>query len=576
MRVLVLSLLLASGAAAQAPRVVSMSPAPNTVTAERDADIVVQFDRDLDASTVDASSVRVFGRWSGPARGALSVDGDRIRFRPDTPFMAGETVTVSVARRVASGGVAMAHGMEAQYWTRAEGEPSTYELGDWITVRQPGEGNIVSYGAYAGDLDGDGDSDLAVPNELSADVRVFLNDGSGGYSDFTVYPLPDGNWPSPSEGADLDHDGEIDIVVGNANNEMLSVMLGDGAGSFASVASYPTTGVGVRGLAVLDADGDGHDDVITANRDTGTLSQFMGRGDGTFDAPTTLDPGGFGATALAAGDANGDGILDLFVGAIGSDEVALMLGDGQGGFAVSDRISTGGGPWMLAAGDLDGDGDADVVSAGSHANVVDVVLSNGDGTLASGGTYTSGRLTIAVDLGDLDGDGNLDLVSSNYFSGDFYIYRGDGSGAFAERQRLTIEGAGSCAVLHDRDGDGVLDITAIDEVGDRIYFVERLVSPSTEPGADAPVRIALASPNPGTGAVQVRLSGEAGRDARVTVVDALGRTVATLYDGPVGATTRTLTWEADVAPGVYSVRLQATGDSSGAGGASGLVRVTRI
>ncbi|MEL6614399.1 MAG: FG-GAP-like repeat-containing protein [Bacteroidota bacterium] len=569
MRVLLLPLVLASVASAQAPRVVSVSPAPNAVSVDRDTEFVLQFDRALDAATVDDTSVRVFGRWSGPARGSLTVDGDRVRFRPDAPFMAGETVTVSVSRRVASGGVPMAHGMEMQVWTRSEPITSSFVLGDWITVRQPGEGRITSYGAYAGDLDGDGDSDLAVPNELTADVRVFLNDGSGGYEDFVIYPLPDGNWPSPSEGADFDHDGEIDIVVGNANNEMLSVMLGDGAGSFSSIVSYPTTGTSVRGLAVLDADGDGHDDVITANRSTGTLSRFMGRGDGTFDAPTTLDAGGFGETALASGDADGDGILDLFVGAIGSDEVILMLGDGEGGFAVSDRISTPGAPWMLAAGDLDGDGDADVVSAGSHADVVDVVLSNGDGTLASGATLASGDLTIAVDLGDLDGDGILDLVSSNYFSGDFYVYRGDGVGGFAERQRLAIEGAGSCAVLHDRDGDGVLDITAIDEVGDRIYFVEHVVSPSTEPGAAAPVRLDLVSPNPASGAVRVRLSGEAGRDAHVTVVDALGRTVATLYDGTVGSVAQTLVWEADVTPGVYTVWLRASG-------ARGSVRVTRL
>ena len=541
----------------------------------RDAEVTLTFDRPLDAASVTGASVRVFGRWSGPARGALSLDADgrTVRFAPSRPFMAGETVTVSLSRPLASAGGEIERPYAYQFWTRTAAFSGTYQLGPWLPVREEGESSIVSYGAYAGDLDGDGDSDLAVPNELPADVRVFLNDGQGGYGTFVKHALPGGSWPSPSEGADLDHDGRVDIVVGNGNNEMLSVMLGDGAGAFASIASYPATGEAVRGLAVLDADGDGHDDVVTANRSSGTLSLFMGRGDGTFDAATTLHPGGFGATALAAGDADGDGILDLFVGTIGSKEVVLMLGDGQGGFAVSDRITTSGAPWMLASGDLDGDGDADVVSAGSYDNAVDIVYSGGDGTLASGGALPSGSLTIAVDLGDLDGDGDLDLVSSNYITGDFWIYDGDGAGGFAFRQRLTIEGAGSCSVLHDRDGDGVLDITGIDEVNDRLYFIESVVASVAEPGTNASSRLTLLGPNPASGAVQVRLGAPpeaAAPSARVTVVDALGREVAVLHDGPTGAGSRVLTWDGrGVAPGVYLIRLEAAG-------ASGSVRVTRL
>ena len=567
---LVLAVLFASGAMAQAPQVASLSPSPGLVVAERDADIVVTFDRALDAATISEASVRVFGRWSGVARGTLQLENGRrrVRFSPSRPFMAGETVTVSVSRDVTSGGVALASGFEAQFWTRAGYRSDTYAVGEWIDIRRPGEGSIISYGAYAGDLDGDGDSDLAVPNELPADVRVFLNDGSGGYGEFTVHALPNGNWPSPSEGADLDHDGAIDLVVGNGNNDMLSVLMGDGEGAFSSVASYPTTGNAVRGIAVVDADGDGHDDVVTTNRDTHNMSLFMGRGDGTFSAPVTLDPGGRGATALASGDANGDGILDLFVGAINSREVILMLGDGVGGFTVADRVTTSGAPWMLAAGDLDGDGDADVVSAGSYDDVVDVVLSDG-ATLRAGASLPSGTFTIAVDLGDLDGDGDLDLVSSNYNSGDFVVYAGDGAGGFTERQRLAIDGAGSCAVLHDRDGDGVLDITAIDEINDRLYFVQHVSTPGTEPEPEAAVRIALASANPASGDVRVRLQAEAGRSARVTVSDVLGREVAVLHDGPASGE-RTLTWRADAAPGLYLVRMEASS------GDSGLVRVVRL
>ncbi len=58
-----------------------------------------------------------------------------------------------------------------------------------INVRQPGEGWIQTYGTYAGDLDGDGWSDFIVPNEIAADIRVFMNDQQGSYDDFTIFNI---------------------------------------------------------------------------------------------------------------------------------------------------------------------------------------------------------------------------------------------------------------------------------------------------------------------------------------------------------------------------------------------------
>ncbi|MEM6327598.1 MAG: FG-GAP-like repeat-containing protein, partial [Bacteroidota bacterium] len=477
-----LTLLLASAAVSQ-PRLTASSPGANAIGVERDADIVLNFDQPLDPASVTDANVRVFGRWSGVMTGTLALedDGRRVRFRPVRPFMAGETVTVQVSRDLAASGTGIDAAQSLQFWTATTPTEAVFVLGDWIPIREPGEGNIVSYGANAGDLDGDGDSDLAVPNEQSGDVRVFLNDGTGRYGEFTIYDLPEGRWPSPSESADLNADGRMDLVIGNADNDRMSVMLGDGAGSFSSIVSYPATGSGVRGLAVFDADGDGNDDVVTANRDGGNVSLFIGRGDGTFEPPVTFDPGGDGETALAAGDANGDGVMDLFIGTYLSNEVILMLGDGRGGFTVSDREPLVGAAWMLTAGDVDGDGLTDVVSAAAFANAVEIVRSNGDGTLTRTATIPSGRFTIAVDLGDLDGDGDLDLVSSNFITGDFVIYDGDGAGGFTETHRVVIDGAGSCAVLHDRDGDGTLDVTGIDEREDRIYFLNR-VTTTTEAG----------------------------------------------------------------------------------------------
>ena len=546
--------------AAQAPSVLSVTPAAGFIGSDVDTDIVVQFDEALDPGTVTSGSFRVFGRWSGPAAGTFSFeDGDQtIRFTLTEPCAYGETVTVAMSRAITdAGGTPMDHAYSWSFWTTStQLSEIEFQETSFMSLREGGEGTIQSYGAYAGDLDNDGWSDLAVPNEIPADVRVLLNDGNGTYSSFTIFPLPNGGLPSTNEGGDFNADGNIDIAVGNGSNDRLSVMLGDGAGGFPSIVSYQTTGSQVRGVAVLDANGDGYEDLVTANRSNGTLSYFEGNGDGTFQPAVNIEPGGSGATSLAAADANGDGIMDLFVGALNSSEIILMLGDGNGGFSVSDAIDTEGSPWMLAAGDVDGDGNVDVVAAGSSGNVADVVFGDGAGGLESTDFYASGSFTLAIDLSDLDGDGDLDMISSNYSSGDFYVFENDGTGFFSHVQTLPVAGAGSCIIAHDRDNDGTLELTGVDEVTDRLYFYESIGVVASENPADHRTDLVVTQ-NPFRGETTLHVRFDGPQHARLRVFDMLGREVAVLLDGAVSAGEQSIRWSANQMPsGVYVALLE--------------------
>lgn len=560
--------LLAAPLAAQAPSVVSVFPTSGFVGSDVDGEIVVEFDEALNPATVTTQTFNVFGRWSGPAAGTISLEnGDRtIRFTPFEPCAFGETVTVRMSKGITdAGGTPLNHAYSWQFWTGAtQLDAIIYQEVSFLSLREPGEGNIISYGAYAGDLDNDGWSDLAVPNEIPADVRVLLNEQNGTYTSFTTYPLPNGALPSTNEGGDFNEDGNIDIAVGNGSNNRLTIMLGDGLGGFPSLVSYVSTGNQVRGLAVLDANGDGHEDIVTANRSDGTLSYFEGNGDGTFDAAVGFDPGGSGETAVVPADANQDGIMDLFVGALVSDEIILMLGDGDGGFAFSDRISVAGAPWMLAAGDVNGDGHADVVSAGSGGNVADIVFGDGLGGLASTTSYASGTFPLAIDLGDVDGDGDLDMVVSNYSSGDFYVFGNDGSGVFTLEDTMEVNGAGSCVVLHDRDNDGVIEITGIDENDDRLYFYESIGTVVNEAASENQPHL-LVTNNPFRGQTTLRVSIDEPQRARLRIFDMLGREVAVLLDGAVSAGLRTIQWSASELPaGVYVALLETTSGSEAA------------
>lgn len=442
-------------------------PGPQSIGAPTDTDIVVTFRQTVTPAQLLTAGNAVFGRWSGPVPGVwqLESDGTVARFSPSRSFMAGEWVTVRLPRGVAGG-------FEWGFW--AASAPATMVFGspDVRSARDFSEGRIRSYGAYAGDLNGDGWSDLMIPNEDANDFRVFLNDASGDYDSFTSYAIPSGNRPSTNEGVDLDNDGDTDLVIGNSRNQVLSVFLNQGDGSYLSGGSHDA-GEQIRGVCVADFDVDGNADVITANRvgdGAGNVTLFIGNGTGGFESQTTFEAGVTGETACAVGDADLDGRPDVFIGGIGSGEIVVLINDGSGQLSIGSRTPAGGGPWMLASGDLNGDGMVDVVSANEAQGEVAVLFGDGRGGLGSPTTYTVGARPLAVDLGDIDGDGDLDVVTSNFEGVDWTVYENVGAGVLGNPNSYPASSAGSCATLHDRDNDGDLDMTGIDELDDLIYL----------------------------------------------------------------------------------------------------------
>jgi hypothetical protein len=461
-------------------------PPAQTITAEPSADIVVRFSTPVDPFTVTAESFRVFGRWSGPSGGTFQFEaGDSIvRFIPDEPLFAGEWMTVMLSHDIAgAGGDSLSTGFMWNFWVRTlPGVLDMVELAV-IQIRQPDEIHIQSYGAYAGDLNDDGWSDLAIPNEQSNDLRVFLNNGSGMYGAFTIHFLPGANTPSANEGADFNADGFIDLAIGSGGNTNMNVVFGDGAGGFLMDTVY-VSGSSVRGIAVIDIDTDGDDDIVSANRFGSTLTLFLNDGTGVFGSAGSFDAGVNGETAVAVTDANGDGIADLFVGGYAGQELAILLGDGLGNLVFSDKTPALGTPWMIAIGDVNGDGLADVACANSLANNCSVAFGDGLGGLLAATTFPGGTFPLAIDLGDLDGDGDLDMVTSSYSSADFRVFANDGSGGFAAPIIYPSASAGSCATLHDRDNDGDLDMSVIDEIQDLLFIYNNTCCDGTTGNVD--------------------------------------------------------------------------------------------
>jgi FG-GAP-like repeat/Bacterial Ig-like domain len=511
----------------QALQVATTAPTGQTTVAG--TAILVTFNQPLNPQTVGPGSFRVFGRWSGPAKGQFSfLENDMtISFQPDEPFFAGEMVWVQLSKGIAGDmGEPLAKPFAWAFGIKAAPGFLDQPLESTIELRLPGEDYLQTYGAYAGDMNNDGYSDLVAVNESSDDLRILLNDGTGHYPDFTVYDTGDDSTPSPSEGADFNNDGEIDLVVTTAWDSEVRVLMGDGQGNFTSMDTYYTSN-GVRGVVVGDFNGDGWDDMLTTNRLAGNISIFLNDGDGTFTASTVNLPNQ-DETACALVDANHDGILDIYYAAFNSQLCGVLLGDGNGAFALSSQMAVQGRPWMIGAADLNGDGHPDLVSANSNSNKTAVLFGDGQGGLSQPTHYAPPNclFPLAVDIGDIDGDGDMDFITSNYSSKNYTVFENNGNGLFTMPVTLQAPKASSCAILHDRDNDGDIDITGTDEEADVILLFKNPGMPNndTEQLTSDKGHLHI-SPNPVIDQALVTIELEGQSDVSIRLTNVFGQNV---------------------------------------------------
>jgi FG-GAP-like repeat len=124
---------------------------------------------------------------------------------------------------------------------------------------------------------------------------------------------------------DFNHDGFIDLAVANGPGGIISILLGNGDGTFLPSVNYAAGGF-ASWIGVADFNGDGNPDVAV-NASGGTV-MLLGTGDGRFRPPTTV--ANFGTAAIA--DFNGDGKPDL------TDGLGIALGKGDGTFQPIVRV----------------------------------------------------------------------------------------------------------------------------------------------------------------------------------------------------------------------------------------------
>jgi FG-GAP-like repeat/Abnormal spindle-like microcephaly-assoc'd, ASPM-SPD-2-Hydin len=255
--------------------------------------------------------------------------------------------------------------------------------------------------AIAADFNGDGRLDLAGVDADS--VHVWLGNGDGTFQPEKDFDMPTngGNEEIAFAAGDFNHDGKLDLVVGNGSTGGVSILLGNGDGTFQNAGNHAAENFSA---AIGDFNHDGNLDVVAG----GTL--FLGNGDGTFQAPESipiLDPG----IEVIAADVNGDGNLDLIYTGSGTG-LYVLLGNGDGTFQPpGNNLDSNSLIWMAAA-DFNGDGKLDLAvtnDLGASGNSNSILLGNGDGTFQSPIQLPSVGLYSLVSA-DFNGDGKTDLA----------------------------------------------------------------------------------------------------------------------------------------------------------------------
>ena len=302
-------------------------------------------------------------------------------------------------------------------FTAAPGNP--FAVGTW------------PWSVAVGDFNGDGVLDLATANSNGDNVTVLLGNGSGGFTPAPGSPFSAGTNPRSVAVGDFNGDGILDLATANSGDNNVTVLLGNGSGGFTPAPGSPfSVGTGPNSVAVGDFNGDGNQDLAVANFDDGNVTVLLGNGLGSF-TPASGSPFsvGSGPNSVAVGDFNGDGSQDLAIGNNEDENVTVLLGNGLGSFtpASGSPFSVGSGPNSVAVGDFNGDGIPDLVTVSEPAYVT-VLLGNGSGGFAPtrGGPFFVGAGPLSVVVADFNADGLLDLATA-FPSGEMVLLGGKAS-----------------------------------------------------------------------------------------------------------------------------------------------------
>jgi FG-GAP-like repeat/Cep192 domain 4/FG-GAP repeat len=310
------------------------------------------------------------------------------------------------------------------------------------------------------DFNGDKILDITVCNYSSNNVSVLLGNGDGTFQPAVNYTV--GTEPSAITVGDFNGDGAPDIAVADEIGKTIAILINkaDGSGTFKPAVLY-AAGQAPRGIVAGSLRNNGILDLVVANNLGGDVTVFLGNGDGTFQAGVnyTADQN---PKSVTLGVFSSNGVLDIAVANHNTNDVSILMGNGDGTFQAPVNYPVGLDPRHVLAFDFNKDGKLDLATANGGESTVSILYGNGDGTFQPQVKYNASTSPRWLAVADYNNDGELDIATSNYDAKDVSVLLGTGSStagqAFLAPTNYIVGNNPTGLVAGDFNGDGLPDI----------------------------------------------------------------------------------------------------------------------
>ncbi len=272
---------------------------------------------------------------------------------------------------------------------------------------------------------------------------------------FSTYKV--GINPTSINSGDFNQDGITDLVTTNIGSSTLSLLFGNGDGTFRDQVSVPACKE-PRALVTSQLNGDTLLDLAVTCSGSDQVQVFYGHPSGMFGLGPSYSVRRT-PVAITAGDVNGDSFMDLLV-ALRNDKIQILLGNGGGSFKKGNQYQYGDTPTSIAAIDFNRDDKLDlaVTNGGPMSSAVSIWLGKGDGTFQKPTDYRTGKRPLLVTFADFNNDNQTDLLVVNGERDTFTVFLGNGDGTFQDAQDAGANAGPVAGLARDFNGDQLTDV----------------------------------------------------------------------------------------------------------------------
>lgn len=429
----------------------------------RDGVLEIVLPEPISEDEANPETIRVISQQFGSVPGKYSVSDNRVSFKPNRPFRAGDIIYVDVTSKL---NLRTEQTQHFEFWVQVASGPENPPV---FEKRLVAEGVNIPEVVRVADLNSDGHLDVIGSYTNRGQISLFVNNSE---QSFEEVPIAEGNVDGLSAFsiADINSDGRLDIV--SAANNKVAWHVNDSRLSFSEELISNDVGK-VSDLYTIDVNGDGNIDILTATRDDDLVTWIENNGSGDFKVRLINDairkP-----KSIYGYDMEGDGDVDVLVGLVDGN-ILWLVNDGKDQFGDIISVETPGNIRDFSVIDIDNDGDGDILVATNEENLI-LYVNQGSSDFKEIIVSTEvERLKEAYAM-DVDGDRILDIVtaSSSIDTDKLSWFKNDGNLNF-EEQIIDLKVGGANAVYAaDLDGDHDLDILSAAVNDDRFLWYENV------------------------------------------------------------------------------------------------------